>query len=209
VPQDIAGPARSTPAPTPGIGPSLSKRIVEFREKNGPYATVDDLLKVQGIGEKSLSHLREYLTAREAAEEVAAGARGATLVETIVALAVGAVLVAMAVPSLSGLLARRSVDAAAATIAGELARARQDAIARRRYVGVVFEIVAGRRFASRSTSTAARRGSGRRRSRRGVDELLRGPGRISARATNDVRLAIPGPERSRRCRRAGACSTRG
>ncbi|MBI3449810.1 MAG: helix-hairpin-helix domain-containing protein [Acidobacteria bacterium] len=47
----------------PGIGPSLSKRIVEFRDKNGPYATVDDLLKVQGIGEKSLSHLREYLTA--------------------------------------------------------------------------------------------------------------------------------------------------
>ena len=36
----------------PGIGPALAKRIVEFREKNGPYPTIDDLLKIQGIGEK-------------------------------------------------------------------------------------------------------------------------------------------------------------
>jgi len=47
----------------PGIGPSLSKRIIEFREKNGPFSTVEDLLKIQGIGEKSLAHFRDYLTA--------------------------------------------------------------------------------------------------------------------------------------------------
>ena len=47
----------------PGIGKSLARRIVEFREKNGPYQHVDDLLKVQGIGEKSLQKLRSYLTA--------------------------------------------------------------------------------------------------------------------------------------------------
>ena len=47
----------------PGIGPSLAKRIVEFRQKNGPFAKVDDLMKVQGIGEKSLAKLRPYLTA--------------------------------------------------------------------------------------------------------------------------------------------------
>src|SRR6267142_2054948 len=49
----------------PGLGPSLSRRIVEFRDKNGPYSTVEDLLKVQGIGEKSLSHFREFLTANK------------------------------------------------------------------------------------------------------------------------------------------------
>ena len=49
----------------PGIGPSLARRIVEFRDKNGPYSTVEDLLKIQGIGEKSLSHFREYLTANK------------------------------------------------------------------------------------------------------------------------------------------------
>ncbi|HZE89328.1 MAG TPA: GspH/FimT family pseudopilin [Verrucomicrobiae bacterium] len=107
------------------------------------------------------------------------------------ALAVGAVLVAMAVPSLSGLLARRSVDAAAATIAGELARARQDAIARRRYVGVVFEMSPeGDRFAV--YLDGGQTGIRTAEIASGVDELLRGP--VDLRSGNDdVRLAIPGP----------------
>src|SRR5262245_25220850 len=46
----------------PGIGKSLAARIVQFREKNGAFKTVDDLLKVQGIGEKSLEKLRPFLT---------------------------------------------------------------------------------------------------------------------------------------------------
>jgi competence protein ComEA len=46
----------------PGIGKSLSHRIVAFREKNGPFQSVDDLLKVQGVGEKSIQKLRPYLT---------------------------------------------------------------------------------------------------------------------------------------------------
>ena len=46
----------------PGIGQVIAQRIVEFREKNGPYKTVDELLKVQGIGEKSLAKYRERLS---------------------------------------------------------------------------------------------------------------------------------------------------
>jgi competence protein ComEA len=46
----------------PGIGKSLSQRIVAFRDKNGPFQSVDDLLKVQGVGEKSIQKLRPYLT---------------------------------------------------------------------------------------------------------------------------------------------------
>ena len=45
----------------PGIGPATAKRIVEFRQKNGPFKRVDDLLKIRGIGEKSLEKLRPYL----------------------------------------------------------------------------------------------------------------------------------------------------
>jgi len=50
----------------PGIGKSLSQRILAFRDKNGPFQSVDDLLKVQGIGEKSIQKLRPYLTVSKA-----------------------------------------------------------------------------------------------------------------------------------------------
>jgi len=50
----------------PGIGKSLAKRIVEFREKNGPFTRVDDLLKVRGIGEKSIEKLRPFVTVAKA-----------------------------------------------------------------------------------------------------------------------------------------------
>ena len=50
----------------PGIGKSLSQRIVAFREKNGGFQSVDDLLKVPGIGEKSIQKLRPYLTVAKA-----------------------------------------------------------------------------------------------------------------------------------------------
>ncbi len=50
----------------PGIGKSLSQRILAFREKNGAFQTVDDLLKVPGIGEKSIQKLRPYLTVAKA-----------------------------------------------------------------------------------------------------------------------------------------------
>jgi competence protein ComEA len=46
----------------PGIGPSLAKKIVDFRKENGPFKSVDDLLKVRGVGEKSLEKLRPHLT---------------------------------------------------------------------------------------------------------------------------------------------------
>jgi competence protein ComEA len=62
-PVDINSASASDLEKVPGIGPSLSKRIIEFREKNGPYSSVEDLLKIQGIGEKSLARFRDYLTA--------------------------------------------------------------------------------------------------------------------------------------------------
>lgn len=53
-------------ANVPGIGPSIAGRIVEFREKNGPYERLEDLMKVRGIGEKSFQKLRPHLTVTKA-----------------------------------------------------------------------------------------------------------------------------------------------
>ena len=36
------------------IGPKYAQRIIDFREKNGPFEKIEDLMKVSGIGEKTL-----------------------------------------------------------------------------------------------------------------------------------------------------------
>lgn len=43
----------------PGIGPALAERILAWREENGRFRSVDDLLAVPGIGEKLLEGLRD------------------------------------------------------------------------------------------------------------------------------------------------------
>jgi competence protein ComEA len=42
-----------------GIGPTLAKRIVEYREEHGGFRSVSDLNEVEGIGEKRMRALRE------------------------------------------------------------------------------------------------------------------------------------------------------
>ena len=45
-----------------GIGPVIAGRIISYRNQNGPFVTLEDLLKVSGIGEKTLSRIRSRLT---------------------------------------------------------------------------------------------------------------------------------------------------
>jgi len=46
----------------PGIGPSYAQRIVEHREKNGPFKKPEDLLSVRGIGDKTFERIRDRIT---------------------------------------------------------------------------------------------------------------------------------------------------
>lgn len=45
----------------PGVGPVLAERIIAFRDDNGPFEEVEDLLDVPGIGEAKLSSLRDLV----------------------------------------------------------------------------------------------------------------------------------------------------
>ena len=44
----------------PGIGAKRAQDIVDWRETNGPFQTVDELVRISGIGEKTLEGLRPY-----------------------------------------------------------------------------------------------------------------------------------------------------
>lgn len=44
-----------------GIGPSLALKIIEYREKNGKFKTVDDIKNVPGIGENKFNNIKDYI----------------------------------------------------------------------------------------------------------------------------------------------------
>lgn len=48
-------------AQLPGIGETLSQRIVKSRQENGPFLDHEDLRRVRGIGPKTLESIRPYL----------------------------------------------------------------------------------------------------------------------------------------------------
>jgi len=46
----------------PGIGPALAERIIQYREKNGPFLSPEDIKNVSGIGEKRYEQLKDKIT---------------------------------------------------------------------------------------------------------------------------------------------------
>lgn len=44
-----------------GIGPKKAESIIRYREQHGPFQKAEDLLEVDGIGEKSLETIKEYI----------------------------------------------------------------------------------------------------------------------------------------------------
>ena len=46
----------------PGIGAKVAERIVEYRQKNGPFKKVEDLMNVRGVGEKNFLKLKGQIS---------------------------------------------------------------------------------------------------------------------------------------------------
>ncbi len=46
----------------PGIGPSKAARIIEYRQTNGNFATIEDIQNISGIGSKTFESIKDYIT---------------------------------------------------------------------------------------------------------------------------------------------------
>ena len=57
-----------------GVGPKKAEAIVQYRTKNGPFATLDDLEKVPGIGEKTIQINEKDIILTDAPAENVKGA---------------------------------------------------------------------------------------------------------------------------------------
>ena len=56
----------------PGIGAKTAARIVEYRQKNGPFKKVEELMNVRGVGEKNFLKLKPQITVGAKGDGVAA-----------------------------------------------------------------------------------------------------------------------------------------
>ena len=45
-----------------GIGPALAQRIIDYREQNGAFKSIDEIKNVRGIGEKKFSAFKDKIT---------------------------------------------------------------------------------------------------------------------------------------------------
>jgi competence protein ComEA len=64
IPLDLNKTSEADLVLVPGIGPAMARRITEYRHKNGGYSSLEELLQVEGIGEKKFQNLLHYLTIR-------------------------------------------------------------------------------------------------------------------------------------------------
>ena len=46
----------------PGVGASISKRIIEYREQNGGFSSVEEIMNVSGIGKSKFESMKNSIT---------------------------------------------------------------------------------------------------------------------------------------------------
>ena len=49
-------------ATLPGIGPKTADLVVQYRQKNGPFKKIEEIMNIRGVGEKSFLKIKDRLT---------------------------------------------------------------------------------------------------------------------------------------------------
>ena len=45
----------------PGVGPSTAQKIVDYRQQNGKFQRIEDIMNISGIGEKTFENLKDFI----------------------------------------------------------------------------------------------------------------------------------------------------
>jgi competence protein ComEA len=45
----------------PGIGPTIAQRIIDYREANGPFQTIEDIMNVSGVGPSTFDQIKDKI----------------------------------------------------------------------------------------------------------------------------------------------------
>jgi competence ComEA-like helix-hairpin-helix protein len=56
-------------ATLPGIGLKTAELVVQYREKNGPFKKIEEIMNVRGVGEKSFLRIKDRLTVAQPKSE--------------------------------------------------------------------------------------------------------------------------------------------
>ncbi len=46
----------------PRIGPAIAQRIIDYRKEHGPFKRIEDIMKVQGVGERVFEQIKDRIT---------------------------------------------------------------------------------------------------------------------------------------------------
>ena len=46
----------------PGIGPTTAQKIIEYRDENGPFVSIEDIINVSGIGPGTYERIKDLIT---------------------------------------------------------------------------------------------------------------------------------------------------
>ncbi len=46
----------------PGIGPATAQNIIDYRDENGPFEAIEDIMNVSGIGESTFDEIKDHIT---------------------------------------------------------------------------------------------------------------------------------------------------